>query len=98
MATAITVPRLGWSMDEGTFVGWLKRDGEEVRPGDPLFSLESDKATEQIEAVDAGTLRIPPDGPKPGDKVIVGQVLAQLIADGEAVPAATPGDQSMPRA
>ena len=51
MATAITVPRLGWSMDEGTFVGWLKRDGEAVRPGEPLFSLESDKATEQVEAI-----------------------------------------------
>jgi pyruvate dehydrogenase E2 component (dihydrolipoamide acetyltransferase) len=87
MATPITVPRLGWSMDEGTFVGWLKRDGEPVRPGEPLFSLESDKATEQIEAIDAGVLRIPPDGPKPGDKVTVGQVLAQLVAEGEAVPA-----------
>jgi pyruvate dehydrogenase E2 component (dihydrolipoamide acetyltransferase) len=85
MATAITVPRLGWSMDEGTFVGWLKRDGEAVRPGDPLFSLESEKATEQIEALDEGILRIPPDGPKPGDKVSVGQVLAHLMAEGDAV-------------
>jgi pyruvate dehydrogenase E2 component (dihydrolipoamide acetyltransferase) len=82
----VTVPRLGWSMDEGTFVGWLKRDGEMVRPGDYLFSLESDKATEQIEAIDAGILRIPPDAPKPGDKVTVGQVLGQLIAEDEAKP------------
>ncbi len=86
MAIPVTVPRLGWSMDEGTFVGWLKNDGETVRPGEPLFSLETDKATEQIEAIDAGVLRIPPDGPKPGDTVAVGQVLARLAAEGEAVP------------
>jgi pyruvate dehydrogenase E2 component (dihydrolipoamide acetyltransferase) len=82
----VTVPRLGWSMDEGTFVGWLKRDGEAVRPGDPLFSLESDKATEQIEAIDAGILHIPPDGPKPGDKVTVGQKLGELIAEATSPP------------
>jgi pyruvate dehydrogenase E2 component (dihydrolipoamide acetyltransferase) len=82
----VTVPRLGWSMDEGTFVGWLKRDGEAVQPGDLLFSLESDKATEPIEAIDAGILRIPPGGPKPGDKVTVGQTLGELIAEEETSP------------
>src|SRR5262249_33846014 len=79
----ITVPRLGWSMDEGIFVEWLKRDGETVRPGEPLFALESDKATEQIEALDAGILRIPRDSPPPGTTVKVGQVLAYLAAEGE---------------
>ncbi|MHB8736853.1 MAG: dihydrolipoamide acetyltransferase family protein, partial [Terriglobales bacterium] len=55
-------------------------------PGDVLFVLESDKSAEEIESLDAGILRIPPDGPKPGDKVKVGQVLAHLLAEGEAVP------------
>jgi pyruvate dehydrogenase E2 component (dihydrolipoyllysine-residue acetyltransferase) len=81
----ITVPRLGWSMEEGTFVEWLKHDGEMVRPGEPLFALESDKATEQIEALDAGILRIPPDSPPPGTLVKVGQVLAYLAAEGEKI-------------
>jgi pyruvate dehydrogenase E2 component (dihydrolipoyllysine-residue acetyltransferase) len=81
----ITVPRLGWSMDEGIFVEWLKRDGEIVSPGEPLFALESDKATEQIEALDAGILRIPPDSPPPGATVKVGQVLAYLAAEGEDI-------------
>jgi pyruvate dehydrogenase E2 component (dihydrolipoamide acetyltransferase) len=90
------VPRLGWSMDEGTFVGWLKSDGEPVRPGEPLFSLETDKAIEQIEATDAGVLCIPPDCPKPGDKVTVGQVLAHLVAEGETV-AATPASAASAR-
>ena len=35
MAFEITIPRLGWSMEEGTFVRWLKRDGETIAPGTP---------------------------------------------------------------
>lgn len=89
MATAIVVPRLGWSMEEGTFAGWLKHDGERIKVGDPVFVLESDKSTEQIEAIDAGILRLAADGPKSGDTVKVGQVLAHLAAEGEAVPAST---------
>ncbi|HTU23647.1 MAG TPA: dihydrolipoamide acetyltransferase family protein [Gemmataceae bacterium] len=94
MATAILVPRLGWSMEEGTFAGWLKQDGERVQPGDPLFVLESDKSAEQVEAVDDGILRLPPDGPKTGDTVNVGQVLAHLVAEGEATPPSTSGVSS----
>lgn len=90
MAITIVVPRLGWSMEEGTFAGWLKRDGEQVRPGEPLFALESDKSTEQIESLDAGILRIPPDGPKTGDTVKVGQLLGQLVAENEVVSAPAP--------
>ncbi len=86
MAQPITVPRLGWTMDEGTFAGWLKADGDHVQVGEALFALESDKATENVEALDAGILRIPADGPQVGDKVKVGQVLAHLVADGESLP------------
>jgi len=86
MAVPITVPRLDWSMDEGTFVEWLKREGEPVKPGDALFVLESDKATVNIEAIDAGLLRIGPESPKARDKVKVGQVLAYLAAEGEGLP------------
>src|ERR1700739_4381035 len=67
MAIAITVPRLGWTMEQGIFAGWLKQDGDAIRAGDPLFTLESDKATEEVEALDSGVLHIPPDGPQPGD-------------------------------
>ncbi len=97
MAIAITTPRLGWSMEEGTFAGWLKQDGDQVSRGDPLFQLESDKSTEEIEALDEGVLRIPPDGPKPGDTVKVGQVLAYLVGQGEGVPTAVPAQESAGR-
>src|SRR5262249_38668224 len=75
-------------MEEGTFVEWRKHEGEQVRPGDPLFVLESDKAAEVIEAIDAGTLHVPAESPQPGDKVKVGQVLGYLLAAGEEGPPA----------
>jgi pyruvate dehydrogenase E2 component (dihydrolipoamide acetyltransferase) len=88
VAIEITVPRLGWSMEEGTFMEWRKADGDRIGPGDTLYVLESEKAAEEIVSMDAGVLRIPLDGPKPGDKVLVGQVLAYLVAEGEAAPLA----------
>jgi pyruvate dehydrogenase E2 component (dihydrolipoamide acetyltransferase) len=86
MAIEVVVPRLGWSMDEGTFGEWLKRDGEFVKRGDALFVLEGEKAAQDIESFDEGTLRIPPNAPQPGDTVKVGQVLAFLVEKGEAAP------------
>ncbi len=86
MAHEIVVPRLGWSMEQGTFVAWLKRDGEAVRLGDPLYELEGEKASQEIESVDAGILRIPPTAPKPGDTVQVGASIGYLLADGEPLP------------
>src|SRR5437868_4883932 len=72
-------------MEEGTFVEWLKRDGDPIRPGDPLFVLESEKAAENIEALDAGILRLTADSPQPGDAVKVGQVIALVAAVGEVL-------------
>jgi pyruvate dehydrogenase E2 component (dihydrolipoamide acetyltransferase) len=86
MPVEITVPRQGWSMEEGIFVEWRKNDGDRIQPGDPLYLLESEKSTEEIEALEAGILCIPPDAPKAGDKVVVGQVLAFLLSQGEAAP------------
>jgi pyruvate dehydrogenase E2 component (dihydrolipoamide acetyltransferase) len=86
MASEITIPRLGWNMEEGTFVGWLKADGELVKAGDPLFNLEGDKATQEIESLESGILRIPPDSPKDGEKVAVGAVVGYLVAPDEPAP------------
>ncbi len=86
MAITITIPRLGWNMDQGVFIGWLKQEGETVRPGDPLFTLEGEKATQDIEASDAGILRIPSTAPSAGDTVAVGTMIGYLLAPGEAEP------------
>ena len=88
MPIRITVPRLGWSMEEGTFSEWLKRNGDSVAAGDLLFVLENDKASQEVESLDSGLLHIPEDAPKPGDKVTVGQLLGYLLAEGDGVPVA----------
>lgn len=90
MPTAITLPRLGWSMEEGVFIEWLKREGESVKPGDALFTIESDKAAQEVEAIDAGVLHVPANGPQRGDKIRVGAAIGYLLADGET-PEATRG-------
>src|SRR5438128_554689 len=83
MPIPITIPRLGWNMEEGIFVEWLKADGEPVKPGDRLYRLEGEKSVEEIESFDGGVLFIPPDAPKPGDSVKVGAVVGQLLQPGE---------------
>jgi len=88
MAIPITVPRLGWNMEQGVFVGWLKADGAAVRAGEILFTLESEKATEDIECFDDGILHIPADGPRKGDVVAVGTVIGFVLQAGEPIPMA----------
>src|SRR5262245_32965685 len=86
MAHEIRVPRLGWSMEEGTFIAWLKSDGDEVRVGEPLYQLEGEKSLQQVESVDAGVLRIPPDAPGSGETVLVGALLGYLASADEPAP------------
>jgi pyruvate dehydrogenase E2 component (dihydrolipoamide acetyltransferase) len=98
MAAAVTIPRLGWNMDEGVFVAWLKQDGDRVRAGDALFSLEGEKATQDIEALDAGILRIPPTGPREGETLPVGAVIAYVVQAGEKAPFENGADAAPPSA
>lgn len=85
MATEIRMPRLGWTMEEGTFGEWLKQDGEAIKAGDFLFTVEGDKATQEIEAFDSGILRLPPNAAKPGDVITVGTILAYTVRPGETI-------------
>ena len=68
---------------------WLKRDGDAIKEGEPIFTLESDKAAQEVESTDSGVLHIAPDAPKPGDVVKVGHLLGYLLAEGETTPIAT---------
>ena len=94
MAHEIVIPRLGWSMEEGTFVGWLKKDGDLVRRGEAVFELEGEKASQDVEAVDEGILRIPPTGPQPGSLLKVGAVVGYLVAAGEPTPGVAASPQT----
>lgn len=76
-------------MEEGKFLAWLRKDGDFIKEGDPLFTLESDKADQEVEAIDSGFLHIALNGPKPGDVIKVGHVLGYLLAEGETMPFAT---------
>src|SRR5262245_40954237 len=86
MAVELRMPRLGWTMEEGVFVEWLKRDGEHVRPGELLYTVEGDKASNDVEAFDSGILRIPPDAPAPGVTIPVGTLLGYIVQPGEPAP------------
>jgi pyruvate dehydrogenase E2 component (dihydrolipoamide acetyltransferase) len=71
-------------MEVGRVVEWLKGDGEAVEAGEFIFSVESDKAITEVEALDSGVLHIPADSPI-GIEVPVGATLAYIAAPGEEV-------------
>ncbi|MDA0745438.1 MAG: dihydrolipoamide acetyltransferase family protein [bacterium] len=106
MPIEIVMPRLGWTMEEGTLVEWIKQDGDPVETGDIVFTVESDKALNEIESLDNGILHIPDAVPQPGDTVPVGTFLAYLLQPGEEplpapaqpeAPAAKPATPAAPK-
>jgi pyruvate dehydrogenase E2 component (dihydrolipoyllysine-residue acetyltransferase) len=96
MAHEVVMPRLGWSMEDGILVQWLKRDGDRVAAGDVICVIESDKAENEVESFESGILRIPPDSPPPGVRVRVGTRLAYILRPGEAMPLDRPAAASSP--
>ena len=93
------MPRLGWAMETGAVAEWLKKDGDLVREGDVIFTVESDKATQEVEALDGGILRIPAASAAPGTTVPVGTVLAYLLRPDEVnltAASSPPGEVKMP--
>jgi len=105
MAMELTMPALSPTMEEGTLAKWLVKEGDEVKSGDLLAEIETDKATMEFEAVDEGTIAriLVAEG---SDGVKVGTPIAILTEDGESVddaqvdspakdkgPAETPSDQ-----
>jgi pyruvate dehydrogenase E2 component (dihydrolipoyllysine-residue acetyltransferase) len=77
----IVMPRLSDSMEEGTILKWLKADGDDVRRGDPLAEIETDKATLTYEADADGVLAIVAPA---GETLPIGSVIARLAAAGGA--------------
>ncbi len=88
MALEVFMPKLTHDMQAGLLVEWYKREGDEVQKGEPLFAVETDKATVEVEAEAAGVLR----GLRfePGNEVPVGAVMGWIAAPGEDVSLAGP--------
>jgi len=58
MAVEVLLPKIGFSMNEGTLAEWLVPDGGQAVEGEPLYALESEKSTQEVESPASGTLRI----------------------------------------
>src|ERR671936_2935700 len=56
MADEVKLPRLGQGMESGTIVKWLKSEGDQVEKGEPLYELDTDKVTQEVEADFSGVL------------------------------------------
>src|SRR5437868_15412665 len=84
VATEVKLPRLGQGMESGTIVKWLKSEGEPVEKGEPLYELDTDKVTQEVEAEASGVLlKIAiSEG-----EVEVGRTIAFIGAAGEDIPA-----------
>ncbi|MET0984284.1 MAG: lipoyl domain-containing protein [Steroidobacteraceae bacterium] len=75
MATEVLLPKIGFSMNEGTVVEWLVPDGAQIKEGQPLYSLESDKSVQEVESPATGRLKILKP---PGESYVVGTVLGEI--------------------
>jgi len=76
MSTQVLVPKIGFSMNEGTLTEWLVEDGASVTEGQPLYALESEKSVQEIPAPASGVVKIVA---KTGEVYEVGTVLAEIV-------------------
>ena len=83
MSVEVRVPQVTQTMSECTITRWLKREGETVEAGDPLFEMETDKAAVEVESPGSGTLAkiLVASGAAP-----VGETVAFILAPGEKLP------------
>lgn len=84
MAKDVVMPALGMAQETGTLLQWLKAPGDTVTKGEPLMEVETDKTTAEVEAPASGILANV--SAQPGDVIPVGQIIAVILAPGEAAP------------
>ncbi len=83
MADEVKLPRLGQGMESGTIVKWLKSEGDRIEKGEPLYELDTDKVTQEVEAEASGVLLkiAVQEGEVP-----VGETIAVIGEEGEETP------------
>jgi pyruvate dehydrogenase E2 component (dihydrolipoamide acetyltransferase) len=85
VSSQVTLPRLGQGMESGVIVKWLKSEGEEVQKGDPLYELDTEKVTQEVEADSSGVLlKILANE---GEEIEVGKAIAVIGEAGEDISA-----------
>jgi pyruvate dehydrogenase E2 component (dihydrolipoamide acetyltransferase) len=94
MATEVKLPRLGQGMESGTIVKWLKSEGEAVEKGEPLYELDTDKVTQEVEAEASGVLLKIAVGE---GEVPVGETIAFIGKEGEEAPASAEKPAEAPK-
>jgi pyruvate dehydrogenase E2 component (dihydrolipoamide acetyltransferase) len=87
MAVSVVMPALEMAQESGKLVSWLKNEGEQVRKGEMLLEVETDKAVVEVEASSDGILA--GITAQPGDVIPVGHTIAWLVQPGESPPAPT---------
>jgi pyruvate dehydrogenase E1 component beta subunit len=95
MPIQVLMPALSPTMEKGNLAKWLKKEGEQIKSGDVIAEIETDKATMEVEATDEGTLGriLIPEGTA---DVAVNTPIATILSDGESAadlgksPAAAP--------
>src|SRR4051812_8975723 len=87
MPTNILMPALSPTMEKGNLAKWLKKEGDQIKSGDVIAEIETDKATMEVEAVDEGVLAkiVVPEGTA---DVPVNDVIAVIAGEGEDAKAA----------
>lgn len=76
MSVEIRVPQIGFSMTEGTLADWLVADGAKVSEGTPIYTIEIDKSTQDVESPAAGTLKVLG---KVGEVYAVGTLIGEIV-------------------
>ncbi|MFN3431327.1 MAG: biotin/lipoyl-containing protein, partial [Candidatus Sericytochromatia bacterium] len=89
MASNVTMPKMGYDMEEGKILRWLKKEGDTVAKGEPVAEIETDKISIEIEAFDSGVLAKILQGD--GAVVPVGDPIGIIAAPGEKVDAPAAG-------
>src|SRR4249919_1761618 len=86
MPIEVLMPALSPTMEKGNLAKWLKKEGDQVKSGDVIAEIETDKATMEVEATDEGTLGkiLVPEGTA---DVAVNTPIAMILSDGEDAPA-----------
>jgi pyruvate dehydrogenase E2 component (dihydrolipoamide acetyltransferase) len=89
VATEVIIPKVDMVMETGTFVEWLKQEGDHVSKGDPIFVITTDKAAIEVESTADGLLA----GltARAGDVIPVASVIAYILAPGEVLPSKAAG-------